>query len=259
MESNRKKAIDGLKVISFKSSLTGIARFNHLVRYRQIKYAKNKDDHKISDSLACSPRTNHQRDLMSIDYHLRMQGELWNDIAGGVTLEKAAQVRLDNIGMGKSHGCFLNDPLRLERLQSRLELQRSIGKRDEIQRLTAEGKELAEKDKLSPLLLDAIKMFKAKETNKKGFTKDCIKSISLSVFGIAPPSSGKLSTKPAWMALLERLDADNPGKIDEQLAVCEASTSNLDDVADMDMESQNVRATKTIFNLSIVRRILSRQ
>jgi hypothetical protein len=100
--------------------------------------------------------------------------------------------RLDNIGMVKSHGCFLNDPLRLERLQSRLELQRSIGRRDEIQRLTAEGKELAEKNKLSPLLLDAIKMFKAKETNKKGFTKDCIKSILLSVFGIAPPSSGKL-------------------------------------------------------------------
>ena len=242
-ESNRKKAIDGLKVMSFKSSLTGIARFNHLVRYRQIKYSKNENDHKISDSLACSPRTNHQRDLMSIDYHLRMQGDLWNDIAGGVTLEKAAQVRLDNLGMVKSHGCFLNDPLRLERLQARLELQRSIGKRDEIQRLTAEGKELAEKDKLSPLLLDAIKMFKAKETNKKGFTKDCMKSILLSVFGIAPPTSGKLSTKPAWMALLERLDADNPGKIDEQLAVCEASTSNLsylDDVADMDMESQNV-------------------
>jgi hypothetical protein len=238
VEANRKKAIDGLKVMSFKSSLKGIDRFNHLVRYRQIKFAKNEKDHKISDALACSPRTNHQRDLMCVDYPLKMQGELWDDITGGVTLEKAAQVRLDNIGMVKSHGCFLNDPLRLERLQSRLELQRSIGRRDEIQRLTAEGKELAEKNKLSPLLLDAIKMFKAKETNKKGFTKDCIKSILLSVFGIAPPSSGKLSTKPAWMALLERLDADTPGKIDEQLAVCVASTSNLDDAADM--ESQNV-------------------
>jgi hypothetical protein len=32
------------------------------------------------------------------------------------------------------------------------------------------------------------------------------------------------------------LDADNPVKIDEHVA----STSNLDDVADMDMESQNV-------------------
>jgi hypothetical protein len=43
-------------------------------------------------------------------------------------------------------------------------------------------------DKLSPLLFDAIAMYKANETTKRGFTKDSIKSILLTVFGIAPPT-----------------------------------------------------------------------
>ena len=44
-------------------------------------------------------------------------------------------------------------------------------------------------DKLSPLLFDAIAMYKANETTKRGFTKDSIKSILLTVFGIAPPKA----------------------------------------------------------------------
>jgi hypothetical protein len=50
-------------------------------------------------------------------------------------------------------------------------------------------------DKLSPLLFEAIAMYKANETTKRGFTKDSIKPILLTVFGIAPPNSGKLSSK----------------------------------------------------------------
>ena len=73
-------------------------------------------------------------------------------------------------------------------------------------------------DKLSPLLFEAIAMYKANETTKRGFTKDSIKSILLTVFGIAPPNSGKLSSKSEWLKLLQQQVKDNPGKMDSPVA-----------------------------------------
>ena len=94
----------------------------------------------------------------------------------------------------KNHSCFINNPKRIELLEQWLELQRSIGRSEETQKSSALEKDLAEMDKLSPLLFNAIAMYKANETTKRGFTKDIIK-ILLTVFGIAPPNSGKLSSK----------------------------------------------------------------
>jgi hypothetical protein len=73
-------------------------------------------------------------------------------------------------------------------------------------------------DKLSPLLSEAIVMYKADETSKRGFTKDHIKSILLTVSGITPPNSGPLSSKSEWLKLLQQQDKDNPGKIDSPVA-----------------------------------------
>jgi hypothetical protein len=66
---------------------------------------------------------------------------------------------------------------------------------EEIRKSSALEKELAEMDKLSPLLSAAIGMYKANETSKRGFTKDCIKTILLTVFGITPPISGPRTTR----------------------------------------------------------------
>jgi hypothetical protein len=103
-------------------------------------------------------------------------------------------------------------------LEQRLELQRSIGRTEEIQKSSALEKELAEIDKLSPQLSEVIVMYKANETSKRGFTKDRIKSILLTVFGITPPNSGPLSSKSEWLKLLQLQDKDNPGKIDSAAA-----------------------------------------
>ncbi len=59
-------------------------------------------------------------------------------------------------------------------MEQRLELQHSIGRSEEIRKSSALEKDLAEMDKLSPLLFDAIAMYKANETTKRGFTKDSI-------------------------------------------------------------------------------------
>jgi hypothetical protein len=73
-------------------------------------------------------------------------------------------------------------------------------------------------NKLSPLLSEAIVMYKANKTSKMGFTKDRIESILLTVFGIAPPNSGPHSSKSEWLKLLQLQDKDNPGKIDSPVA-----------------------------------------
>jgi hypothetical protein len=96
-------------------------------------------------------------------------------------LQKAAQVRLDNLGLVKNYSCFINNPKCIKLLEQRLELQHSIGRLEDIQNSSALEKELVEMDKLSPLLSEAIVMYKANETSK-GFPKDCIKSILLTVF-----------------------------------------------------------------------------
>jgi hypothetical protein len=133
---------------------------------------------------------------MSLDYHLKIQGDLMADRGeAGFLLQKAAQVRLDNLGLVKSHSCFISNLKRIKVLEQRLELQRSIGRLEEIRKSSALEKDLAEMDKLSPLLFQAIGMYKANETSKRRFTKDSINSILLTVFGITPPHSGKLSSK----------------------------------------------------------------
>jgi hypothetical protein len=122
---------------------------------------------------------------MCLDYHLKIQGDLMADSGeAGFSLQKAAQVWLDNLGLVKNHSCFINNQNRIELLEQRLELQHSISRSEQIRKSSALEKDLAEMDKLSPLLFEAIAMYKATETTKRGFTKDSIKSILLTVLGM---------------------------------------------------------------------------
>ncbi len=158
---------------------------------------------------------------MSLNYHLKIQGDLMADSReAGFSLQKAVQVRLDNLGLLKNHSCFINNLKCIELLEQWLELQHSIGRLEEIQKSSAIKKELAEMDKLSPLLIQVIAMYKANETTKRGFIKDSIKSILLTVFGITPPNSGKLSSKSEW--LVEVITATGQGQSweDRQPSCC---------------------------------------
>jgi len=101
--------------------------FFHGINWRQLTYATKEKEHKISDHLMCSPRTHHQRELMTIDYGKKLQGELMADLMDGVPREKAAQVRLDNLGQIRNRCQEINEPKRLERLRQRLELRKHWG------------------------------------------------------------------------------------------------------------------------------------
>ncbi len=74
-------------------------------------------------------------------------------------------MRLDNLGLVKNHSWFKNNPESMEQLEHWLELQCSMGKANEIRKMTVLEKQLAEKDKLSPLLSKAIAMYQANKTS----------------------------------------------------------------------------------------------
>jgi hypothetical protein len=130
IESIREKANTGLLMMRRNpNGVKGMDLFEHQVAFCTKAYSKRESKHKISDSLACSPRTSHQRSPMSLNYHLKIQGDLMADSReAGFSFEKAAQVRLDKLGLVKNHSCFINNPKRIKLLEQRLELQRSIGR-----------------------------------------------------------------------------------------------------------------------------------
>jgi len=82
IESICKKATSGLHMMQRNpDEFKGMDLFEHQIAFCQQAYSKRESKHKISDSLACSPRTSHQRSLMSLDYHLKIQGDFMADAA----------------------------------------------------------------------------------------------------------------------------------------------------------------------------------
>ena len=160
VESNRRKADDGLSEFTrIPPGLKGHKLFFHMIKFRQRKYGKISEQHKITGGLNVEVRTRHQDMLLSIDYHRQIQGQIQDQIGEGSTLEKAARVRLDNLGLVQSHSCFANAPERLRRLKARLELQASIGDIHEMQKQSAEAARAMEEDKLRQVLPKAVELF----------------------------------------------------------------------------------------------------
>jgi hypothetical protein len=148
IESVRNKANTGLKMmLRNPDGLKGIELFEHQVQFWQRAYLKKEAKHKVSVHLGISPCTSHQRLLLSLDIHLKIQVKLMADRGeAGFLLQKAARVRLDNIGLVKNHSCIINNPKRMGQLEHWLELQQSMGRFDEISKMAGLEKELAEKD-----------------------------------------------------------------------------------------------------------------
>ena len=211
VEGTRAKANEGLSMWTrLPPGLSNEEAFIHMIEYRQRRYAKKKEQHKISDSLLVSPRNHHQRSLMGIRYDLEMQGNLMEDVHEGVPLEKAAQVRLDNLAQIKSRTQFINDPERLQRLKHRLEMMKSIGAMEAAGKKEAAKKKDEENQKLEELLPDAIRMYVAGETEKRGFTKAHIRTILVFVYDVPTANSSDSLKKGDLMDTLKKEVENEP-------------------------------------------------
>ena len=70
VESKRRKADHGLSEFErIPPGMKGLELFHHMITYRQRKFGKISDQHKITGGLNAEIRTRHQAMLQSIDYH----------------------------------------------------------------------------------------------------------------------------------------------------------------------------------------------
>ena len=212
VEGARKKADHGLSLFQrIPKGMKGEELLDHQSAFRQREYAAKPEQHFISPALNVEARTSHQRSLMEIDYVHRVQGSLMADVNAGVPLEKAAQVRLDNLGLIKRHALFVNNPQRLERHRERLEMMRSLGLVQEMATQEAEEIRAAEKVALAHVLGAAIKMYQAEGTGKRTFQKKPARAILVSVFDVSPKKS---LAKKELIEILEEEARTQPALID---------------------------------------------
>ena len=164
------------------------------------------------DHLMCDPHTTHQQDLMGLDYHLKIQGIMMADLNEGVPLQKAAQVKFDNLVQVKSHSNFANHSGRLDHLRNRPEIQTLLGMLAEIERPLVEKSMSMEKVLLQPILAEVIKMLKANDMDTGSFQKKHVRAILLIIFECSPKKS---AGKKDLMDEVRKQTEKHPNKIDE--------------------------------------------
>ena len=208
-EEKRVKADHGLTMLKrVPDHLSGMELFEHQVRFRQRHYGK--DGNIISAHLMVSPRGKFQNNMLAPDFASSVQHHIMRDIGTGGT-ERLSQRKLDCLGYIKSHSCFVNDPKRMDRLRSRLELARSLEDVKEFDDEDAKQTKRNKEGELLKVLPQAIQMFLdgiATKTFAKKFTKNLISSILLICFNLRV--SGK---KAPMLKALEDAYENNPDKL----------------------------------------------
>ena len=80
------------------------------------------------------------------------------DINKCVSLQKAAQVRLDNIYQIRNRSTFINDTQQLVRIRDRIKMMQSLGYIKNYNQREAEKKKEGERKKLSEIFPNTIMM-----------------------------------------------------------------------------------------------------
>ena len=86
---------------------------------------------------------------MVLSYHLKIQGSLIAGLNEGFFLQKAVQVRLENIAQIRNLSTCINDPQQLGRLRDRLDMMKSLGYIKNCNWHKTEKKKEEERKKLS--------------------------------------------------------------------------------------------------------------
>ena len=101
--------------------------------------------------------------------------------------KRLAQRKLGALGYVKSHICFINDPACIKRLQSRLDLVKSLEAAKKIEDDEAAKNKFEEEEELAKLQAEAVQVYSScKEGGKPGrnFTKKHINAIILLCYGL---------------------------------------------------------------------------
>ena len=100
----------------------------------------------------------------------------------GVSLQKTAQVWLENIAQIRNRSTFINDPQRLGRLMDKLEMMKSLGYTENCNWRETEKKKEEERKKMSEILPNAIMMHIQGKSGSAKFTKSHIVTLLVRAF-----------------------------------------------------------------------------
>ena len=127
-----------------------------------------------------------------------------------------------------------NNPQRLSRTRDRLELVRSMGQAEELERLEQAESLEAEKEKLAPHLDEAVRMYRENDVDGRAFTMKNARAILVSIFAVNPKQSLK---KEGLLDELRSQAQKNPSLIAEYQPATVSTTTppqpaqNSDDTA----------------------------
>ena len=138
--------------------LIGLALFEHQVAYRHHTFNIDIEDHKISFYLDIEVQGKHQEDIMAHDLVKRIQHNIMWEIGALGSTERLTQRKLDGLGYVKSHCCFINDPIRIERLQSKIALVKLLEAAKNVEDKEATNNKKKEEGEFAALFPEAVQI-----------------------------------------------------------------------------------------------------
>ena len=104
------------------------------------------------------------------------------DLNEGVSIQKAVQVRLENLSQIHNQSTFINDTQQLVRIRDRLKMMQSLGYIKNYNQRETEKKKEGERKKLSEIFPNTIMMHIQDKSGRSNFTNSHIRTLLVCVF-----------------------------------------------------------------------------
>ena len=137
--------------------LSGVALFEHQFAFCKGEIAAR--DHKLSDHLNVEVQCRHQEDLRAPDVASRIQHNIMQEIGAFGNNKRLAQRKLNALGYAKPHICFINNPSWIERLRSRLDLEKFLDAAKKIKDDKAVKNKLEEEGEHAKLMPEDVQVY----------------------------------------------------------------------------------------------------
>jgi hypothetical protein len=175
-EAARANATHDLSLYQLKpAGLKGEELLTHMIQYSKRTYKGDPSTYGVASYLAVDPTTPHQRALLSMNYHQRAMGTIMEDVNSGISLKKAVQTRMNNIGEIGGQSGLVNDPKRNELIKFRLQLMQSQAEVTEHEQKQRASKRKAAAIDMKTILPHALHLYDSVDssigTYPRAFTK----------------------------------------------------------------------------------------
>jgi hypothetical protein len=142
-----------------------------MVQYSKRNFKGDPSAYGLSPYLAVDPTTPHQRAMLSMNYHQMAMGTIMEDVNVGISLKKAVQTRMNNIGEIGGQSGIVNDPKRNELVKFRLQLMHSQAEVTEHEQKERASKRKAAAVNMKTILPHALHLYDSVDAGSTSYPK----------------------------------------------------------------------------------------